>query len=703
MPTEHRNAYSNLRFGWILATLAAGCWLAPTESLAQDSTRVLIVVGPSDHPPGTHEVGAGARLIEHCLRSATATADFEVTIVEGWPENKQLLQGLGAIVFTGDRFPLAELPNPEVTLAELEELIDGGCGILCYHYATGLTAGQVSSDGDHPLLRWTGGYFATRCEHHQSIARIFDRAYVEIRAAEHPVMRGVQPFAIYDEPYIKNYFGPHGLAANVVALASAQLPPENPQDEVIAWAVERPNGGRGMAIVLPHFYRNWKVDDLRKMILNGIAWVSHAPIPERGIEVTLPDLETFSPEAVEPAKGFTLPGRKSLPRRLADDTFAENGLSASVTVFRARHDGYNVFRIPALIRAANGDLLAFCEARQGGDASQIDLVMKRSSDHGASWGPLHVVLSHRLFSDLYPAGTPISVGNPAPVVDWLDPQHAGRIHLPFTVENDRVFVTHSDDHGTTWSSPREISGTVKREGWGWYATGPSHGIQLMNGPWKGRLLIPADHRLGNPGEDRGAEGAHVLISDDHGLSWRLGAVDDSYDDELKANETTAVELVDGRVLFNTRDQHGAAVGTRGQATSSDGGETFDAVDGPYSPFVPIPELTTPVVQCAMLRGWSTLESDPFNVVLFSGPDERGPSGAGRSDLRIRFSTDEGGSWVEGPLLHVGPAAYSDMARVADNAVAILFECGSSGGNAYERIDCIRLRLDDFTSTARSKH
>lgn len=52
------------------------------------------------------------------------------------------------------------------------------------------------------------------------------------------------------------------------------------------------------------------------------------------------------------------------------------------TVFAARTEGYNVFRIPVLIRAANGDLLAFCEAREGSDASEMDLVRKRSTDGG---------------------------------------------------------------------------------------------------------------------------------------------------------------------------------------------------------------------------------------------------------------------------------------------------------------------------------
>lgn len=369
----------------------------------------------------------------------------------------------------------------------------------------------------------------------------------------------------------------------------------------------------------------------------------------------------------------------------------------AVTVFQNGSDGYSGFRIPAVIRAANGDLLAFCEARQGGDASEIDLVLKRSTDAGTSWRPLQVVQESDDFRSLFGDNPPpITVGNPAPVVDLLDTQHRGRIWLPFTLENDRVFVTYSDDHGRTWAPRREITDDVKRDDWGWYATGPVHSIQLAHGPHRGRLVVPADHRLGDNGQDRGLEGAQALISDDHGVSWRLGAVDDSYEDTLKANETTVVQLNDGRLYFNTRDQNGGAPGTRGGAYSSDGGATFDPTNDPqFRIFTPSPpQLDPPVVQCCLLRAASTRDGDDRNLVLFSGPDESGPTGKGRSDMRIRYSTDETTTWHDGPLIHVGPAAYSDMVRLARDGdggaeIGILFEAGDRGTTRYDRIDFTR--------------
>ncbi|NNJ24098.1 Sialidase [Planctomycetes bacterium LzC2] len=366
-------------------------------------------------------------------------------------------------------------------------------------------------------------------------------------------------------------------------------------------------------------------------------------------------------------------------------------------VFERGESGYPIFRIPAIVEAANGDLLAFAEARQGGDASEIDLVLKRSIDRGQTWTGLTVVQDDEAFRKYADSpDQPLTVGNPAPVVDRADPDHPGRIWLPFTLENARVFVTYSDDHGETWAPRREITAAVKRPDWGWYATGPVHGIQLRRGPHSGRLVVPCDHRLGDSGADRGPNGAHAILSDDHGATWRLGAIDDTYEDGLNANETTVVELNDGRLYFNTRDQNGPAPGARGEAFSRDGGDTLERITGLYSLYRPSERtLDTPVVQSALLRAESTLDGGPADVILFSGPDENGPTGPGRSDLRIRCSFDEARSWQDGPLIHEGFAAYSDLVRLGDGAYGVLFEAGKDGAG-YQQILFARFTLADLT-------
>ena len=332
-----------------------------------------------------------------------------------------------------------------------------------------------------------------------------------------------------------------------------------------------------------------------------------------------------------------------------------------VKVFESGQEGYHTYRIPAIIKAANGDLLAFAEGRKNGrgDAGDIDLVMKRSTDKGKTWSALQLVQDE--FSD--PSGN-ITIGNPAPVVDNLDPRHPGRIWMPFTRNNRRVFTIYSDDHGATWSPRVEITSTAKDPAWRWYATGPVHAIQLERGPHAGRLIIPSDHGIGSTTH----YGAHVVYSDDHGLTWELGAVDThSAADPVHPNENVAIELVDGRIYFNARDQGGSSIGTRAIAYSSDGGLTFDA------PFTADPNIITPVVQNAAMRFAATDRGDAENILIYSNPGQ--PSS--RRDLTIQVSFDEGTTWVKDTLIHPGPAAYSDLVKIDKNTIGTLYEAGAS--------------------------
>jgi type 1 glutamine amidotransferase len=276
------------------AALVAGAAIARAEAAKAD---VLIVIGPSGHPPGTHEVAAGARLMKHCLETSPDLKGIRAEVVAEWPKVRPAAK---SVVFIGDMFPPAVMPEPERIMGDLKAMMAAGCGLVCVHYATGLEAKHVAEDGEHPLLHWMGGYFATRCKHHQSVARVFPKATVEPAAVEHPVNRGWKTFTVNDEPYIKNYFGKNGPAKNVSILATSLLPPEDPKAEAVAWAATRPDGGRGVGSVMPHFYRNWKQDDMRTLIVNAIAWTAKAEIPKGGVRSTPPDLTAFKPASVEP-------------------------------------------------------------------------------------------------------------------------------------------------------------------------------------------------------------------------------------------------------------------------------------------------------------------------------------------------------------------------------------------------------------------
>lgn len=345
---------------------------------------------------------------------------------------------------------------------------------------------------------------------------------------------------------------------------------------------------------------------------------------------------------------------------------------AYATVFERGEDGYHSFRIPAVAEAADGTLLAFAEGRVDGpgDDGDIDLVLKRSRDGGRTWGALSVVADD--------GGN--KFGNPVPVVD----RATGRVLLNTTrtgggvsgqdvicgrataEETRRSFVQHSDDNGATWSEPREITADVKRPEWRHFVGGPGHGTQLTRGAHAGRLVIPGNHsRAPEPGgacPDKHLFGGHALYSDDGGATWHLGGVDEVTDGTVIPNETSATELSDGTVYFNTRDQHGSSPGSRAATLSSDGGATFD------TPYREVPDLLAPVVQGAV----ATLPaaSDPARRLVFSAPRHA----TARENLTLRTSRDEGATWREGPQVHDGPAGYSDLVPAA-GGVGVLYENG----------------------------
>lgn len=356
---------------------------------------------------------------------------------------------------------------------------------------------------------------------------------------------------------------------------------------------------------------------------------------------------------------------------------AATAKSPEIVVFKSGDDGYHTYRIPVIVRDKNGDLLAFAEGRKNGagDHGDIDIVLKRSSDAGKTWGKLQLV------QDEWANPTAkVWIGNPTPVVDLLDPQHPGRIWLVFTRSNERMFVASSDDSGRTWSKPTDITKTAGRLDWMWYAAGPVHAIQLTRGSRAGRLVIPCDHR----GPEKDSWGVHLVYSDDHGANWKLGAVDTrKVSDALHPNECVAVELADDRVCVNARNQNGSDPATRMVAFSGDGGATFDA------PFAAEAQIRSPVVQNSLLRLTATDQGTNQNLLIYAGAGDAKQ----RRDLTILTSKDEAKTWSEKTVLHPGTAAYCDLVKLSDKSFGVIFEAGDK---LYDEIRFSAVSLDDLS-------
>ena len=326
-------------------------------------------------------------------------------------------------------------------------------------------------------------------------------------------------------------------------------------------------------------------------------------------------------------------------------------------VFVSGQEGYHTFRIPALLTTQKGSLIAFCEGRKDGrgDHGNLDLVMKRSDDLGKTWSGLQVIHEEG-------GNEKITIGNPCPVVD----QDTGVIWMPFCRDNDDVFMMHSKDDGKTWSKPVEITSNVKGKDWGWYATGPGIGIQLTREKYRGRLVIPCDHR--EKRGDKWIKMSHVFYSDDHGETWKLGGTVDDHTDECQV-----VELHDGRLMINMRNYWHNEGGKqelgkkRAVAISEDGGATWQETTFDST-------LIESVCQASFIKHSNDTFRQP--PLLFSNP----ASTTNRRRLTVRMSTDDGKTWPVAKLVHEGDAAYSCLAVLPDRSVGCLYEA-----DGYKRI------------------
>lgn len=339
-------------------------------------------------------------------------------------------------------------------------------------------------------------------------------------------------------------------------------------------------------------------------------------------------------------------------------------------IYKLGEAGYSCFRIPALIKTKAGTLLAFAEGRKNdcSDEGNIDLVVKRSSDNGKTWSALSVVWSDG----------DNTCGNPAPVID----QNTGKIHLLMTWnfgtddissinagtsrDTRRVYKTSSTDDGLTWAPVQEITASTKLSAWGWYATGPCHGIQLTKGVNKGRLVIPCD----NIERGTGRKGySHVIYSDDAGENWKLGGITPTI--SVNPNESTVAELSDGKLLLNMRVSNNGNL--RMQSTSADGGLSWST---PMS----APTLIDPVCQGSLVSG--TIAGQ--HTVFFSNP-----SSITRNNMTIKSSINDGQTWTKQYTVFAGLAGYSDLALLSESQIGILYEAGTSkywDGIAYKTVN-----------------
>ncbi|MDB6118974.1 MAG: nedA [Verrucomicrobiaceae bacterium] len=378
-------------------------------------------------------------------------------------------------------------------------------------------------------------------------------------------------------------------------------------------------------------------------------------------------------------------------------TAAEPSLEKT-DLFEVNTNGYKVYHIPGIVVTAKGSVLAWCEARKkGGDWDQIDILLRRSTDGGNLFSePKRIAdvqgpITKNPFSLRVKGVDPkdVTYNNPVLIAD-----RDGTVHGVFCIEYMRSFYMRSEDDGMTWSTPVEITSAFetfhKNYDWKVLATGPDHGIQLKGG----RLVVPVWLSTGTGGNAHRPSVTATIYSDDQGKTWKAGDIAvPCTDDWVNPNETVVVELADGSVMLNVRNESKAH---RRLVTISKDGATgwstprFDDA------------LLEPICMAGIVRysldKTRLLFCNPDSLSRADGKEQPGKS-RDRKNLSVKMSYDEGKTWAVRKVLDAGYSGYSDIGVMKDGTILCFYGRGDAkdfGGYAFNHLTLARFNLEWLT-------
>lgn len=330
----------------------------------------------------------------------------------------------------------------------------------------------------------------------------------------------------------------------------------------------------------------------------------------------------------------------------------------------------HTFRIPAISKANNGDLLALYDMRYNSRKDlqeHIDIGLSVSKDGGQTWEDPRPIMDMGEYGGKSQKENGCS--DPGILIDtktgeifvsavWTHGkpnthQWVGKGSEPgYDIHNSSQFmVVRSNDNGLTWSKPENWTKQLKDESWHLFAPAPGNGITMTDGT----LVMPSQGR-----DAKGFPFSNITWSKDHGKTWNVStpARDDT-------SECSVAELSDGSLMLNIRDNRNrkdkSETNGRAVGVSKDLGKTWQKHSSDHG------ALPEPTCMASLIN-----HNKGRHQLFFSNPHNKNS----RSDMTIQTSLDDGKSWPEKSrlLLDSGRGnGYSSLVIIDDKTIGILYE------------------------------
>lgn len=259
----------------------------PSDSSAAEKAKIVFLSGAPSHARMEHEHRAGNMILAEALERSGLSVEPYVVPDYGYPKDEKVLQDAATVVIfcTGHS---GHLLKPH--LDAFDALMQKGTGVVMIHWATEAEKGKMGQK----FLEWMGGF----CDLDWSVNPHWQPTFDDL--PQHPICNGVKPFRVHDEWYYHMRFpeDKQGLTPILADLPPADTlrRPDGPRSgnptvrqsvaagnkQTVAWAYQRPSGGRGFGFTGAHNHTSWRDEGFRKIVLNAILWTARVEVPPDG-------------------------------------------------------------------------------------------------------------------------------------------------------------------------------------------------------------------------------------------------------------------------------------------------------------------------------------------------------------------------------------------------------------------------------------